>query len=128
MEILYIEDNIANLRLIERVMALRPSVHLLEAMTGAEGIALAAAHRPDLVMVDLHLPDVDGAEVVQRLRADPATRSLRVAVVSADATPGRVEQLLAGGADLYFTKPLDVGELLATIDDMVEACEADKAG
>jgi CheY-like chemotaxis protein len=119
-DVLYIEDNPANLRLIERVFALRPSVNLLEATNGHDGMELARAHQPDFVMIDLHLPDVDGAEIVRQLRDDPETGSLCLAIVSADATPSRVEQLLAGGADLYFTKPLDIAELLAAVDRLVE--------
>jgi PAS domain S-box-containing protein len=113
-EILCIEDNAANLRLMERIFALRPGVVLREATTGGAGLELAARHEPQLVMVDLHLPDLDGAEVVRRLRAETSVPC--VAVVSADASSSRVEQLLAGGADLYFTKPIDVEGVLATVD------------
>jgi PAS domain S-box-containing protein len=113
-EILCIEDNAANLRLMERIFALRPGVVLREATTGRAGLELAARHEPQLVMVDLHLPDLDGAEVVRRLRAE--TEVPCVAVVSADASANRVQQLLAGGADLYFTKPIDVEGVLATVD------------
>ncbi|MFH0945263.1 MAG: ATP-binding protein, partial [Planctomycetota bacterium] len=111
--VLYVEDNISNFRLVERVLALRGEVRLIPAMLGGLGLDLAREHRPDLVLLDLHLPDMNGEELLGRLRADPATRHIPVVVLSADATPGQVEQLLAAGARAYLTKPLDIGKLLA---------------
>jgi len=117
--ILYIEDNLSNFRLIERALALRANVRLLPAMLGGLGLDLAREHRPDLVLLDLHLPDMSGDELLARLRADPATREIPVIVLSADATPGQVERLLADGARAYLTKPLDIGAFLAAVDEVL---------
>jgi signal transduction histidine kinase/ActR/RegA family two-component response regulator len=114
--ILYIEDNVANLRLMESVLELRPSVGLITAMRGKLGVDIARDQHPDLVLVDLHLPDMDGREVVRRLRSEPSTAGLPVVVVSADATPGRAEEILDLGVDHYVTKPIDIQELIAIFD------------
>jgi signal transduction histidine kinase/ActR/RegA family two-component response regulator len=116
---LYIEDNLSNLKLIERVLLGRP-VKVLAAMQGALGLDLAREHSPDIVLVDLHLPGMDGEEVLARLRQEPRTATTPVIVLSADATPGRIERLLASGAEAYLTKPLDVDKFLWLIDDILE--------
>jgi PAS domain S-box-containing protein len=116
MVVLYIEDNVSNLRLVEQVLGRRPQTTLLSAMQGQLGLDLAREHRPDLILLDLHLPDVPGDEVLRRLREEPQTRGIPVVILSADATPGQVERLLAAGAQAYLTKPLDVRQLLALVD------------
>jgi signal transduction histidine kinase/ActR/RegA family two-component response regulator len=115
--VLYIEDNLSNLRLFERIVARRPGVTLLSAMQGSRGLELARDHRPQLIILDLHLPDVPGGEVLTRLLADPKTKAIPVVILSADATPGRMSRLLEQGARAYLTKPLDVRQLLALIDN-----------
>ena len=109
--VLYIEDNVANVRLVERIVADRHDLQLITAMQGRLGLELAVEHKPALVLLDLHLPDIGGDEVLRRLRDDPATSAIPVVVVSADATPGQIQRLLAEGARSYLTKPLDVREL-----------------
>src|ERR671932_1003965 len=89
--VLYIEDNLANLALIEHVLAHRPEVRLLAAMQGRLGLELAREHHPALLLLDLHLPDLAGEEVLRRLREDSATAGVPVVVLSADGTPGQVE-------------------------------------
>src|SRR3989442_1529261 len=115
--VLYIEDNLSNLRLLERITARRSGVTLLSAMQGSRGLELARDHRPHLIILDLHLPDMPGADVLARLRADPMTKAIPVVILSADATPGRMSSLLDQRARAYLTKPLDVRELLSLIDD-----------
>jgi signal transduction histidine kinase/CheY-like chemotaxis protein len=117
--LLLIEDNLSNLRLVERILKARPGVGLLSAMQGGLGLELARQHRPDLILLDLHLPDIPGDEVLHRLRADPATREIPIVVVSADATEGRIRRLRDSGATAYLTKPLDVAELLRLVDESV---------
>jgi CheY-like chemotaxis protein len=114
--VLYIEDNLSNLRLVERLIADRPGATLLTTMQGGLGLALAREHAPDLVLLDLHLPDMPGAEVLRSLRGDLRTRRIPVVIISADATPGQVERLREAGADAYLTKPLDVLELITILD------------
>lgn len=115
--LLLIEDNPSNVRLIEQVVARRPSLRLISAMKGALGLDLAREHRPDLVLLDLHLPDVSGEEVLRRLREDPATRAIPVVVASADAAPGTIERLVAAGARAYLTKPLNLRRLVEVMDE-----------
>ena len=119
--VLYIEDNLANVKLIERILRDRPGVRLLTAMQGRMGLELARRHRPDLILLDLHLPDVPGREVLHELLTTPETEQIPVAIISADATNGQVGRLLAAGARAYLAKPLDVGELLSIVDDVVAA-------
>ena len=93
--VLYIEDNLSNLRLIERLLVHRPEVRLIPAMQGRLGLQLAGEHRPDLILLDLQLPDLSGSEVLRRLREAPETRNTPVVVISADATPGQIDRVLA---------------------------------
>jgi phosphoglycerate-specific signal transduction histidine kinase len=117
--LLYIEDNLANLTLIETILAGRPAITLMSALQGQLGLDLAWEHRPDVILLDLNLPDLPGDEVLARLRADERTRATPVIVISADATHGRSDTLLGGGAQAYLTKPLDVDQFLGTIDRLV---------
>jgi signal transduction histidine kinase/ActR/RegA family two-component response regulator len=123
--VLYIEDNLSNLRLVERVVARRPRVTLLSAMQGSRGLELARDHAPHLIILDLHLPDLPGDEVLARLRADATMKTIPVVILSADATAGRITRLLQHGARAYLTKPLDVRQLLAVIDDTLRKRGAD---
>ncbi len=117
--LLYIEDNSSNRELIERVIVHRPSIELITETTGVAGVAAAREKRPDLVLLDLHLPDIWGDEVIRRLKRDPATAGIPVIMLSADATPRQIEKLLALGAEAYLTKPIDVRQLLAKLDEML---------
>jgi signal transduction histidine kinase/CheY-like chemotaxis protein len=117
--ILYIEDNLSNLRLIERLLARREQVDLVASMQGRLGIDLARQHHPSVILLDLHLPDIDGEEILARLREDPNTADIPVVILSADATTGRVQRLIAAGAHSYLTKPIDVRQLLTTIDGLL---------
>ena len=121
--VLYVEDNLSNVKLIQRLLAHRPEVRLVPAMQGRLGLDLALDHRPHLILLDLHLPDMPGEEVLLRLRAAPETRDIPVAVISADATPGRIRRLLASGARAYLTKPLDVRKLLEVLDETLKERE-----
>ena len=117
--VLYIEDNLPNLQLIERILAARRGVTLLSALQGRLGLELAHLHLPDLILLDLHLPDISGTEVLRRLRDDPATRDIPVVVISADATSGQIDRLTSAGAYAYLTKPFDVRQLLGIVDDIL---------
>jgi PAS domain S-box-containing protein len=113
--ILYIEDNLANFDLVEGVFARFGGLQLLSAMQGQIGLELAAQHRPDLILLDLHLPDIDGEEVLRRLRGGERTRDIPVIVLSADATPTQIERLKRRGAEDYLTKPLELGPFVTAV-------------
>jgi CheY-like chemotaxis protein len=117
--LLYIEDNLANLSLIETILASRPKWRTLPALQGQLGVELAREHRPDLILLDLHLPDIPGDEVLRRLRADERTTHIPVVIISADATTSSRQRLENAGADGYLTKPLDLDEFLSTLENFL---------
>ena len=115
--VLYIEDNPSNLRLVERIFKFRPGVRLLSAALGRHGIDLAREHHPDLILLDLHLPDIEGDEVMRQLQDDTVTREIPVIVLSADATSHLVERFQSMGVQNYLVKPLDVRDFLELLDE-----------
>src|SRR5207302_9483280 len=106
--VLYIEDNLSNLRLIESVLTHRPDVKLIPALDGRVVIGFARDHRPDLILLDMDLPGMHGLDVLQALQGDPASRDIPVVVVSADATERQKTRAIDGGAAHYLTKPIEV--------------------
>ena len=116
--IVYIEDNLANLKLVERIIEQRPAVRLIPAMQGQIGLDLVRQHQPDLVLLDLHLPDLNGDKILKLLQDDAATAEIPVVILSADATQHQIDRLQEAGATAYLTKPLDVRELLNLIDHL----------
>ncbi len=115
--ILYIEDNLSNLALIEQMLAERPGTALLTSMQGKVGLDLARQHTPDLILLDLHLPDLPGWDVLSQLKADSTTRHIPVVVISADATKRQMNRLMSAGAAHYLTKPLDVNKFFQVLDE-----------
>jgi len=113
--VLYIEDNFSNLMLVEELLKGEQNVELLTAMQGRIGLDLARKHAPDLILLDLHLPDLPGWDVLNQLQANDATRHIPVVVVSADATRQQIDRLTAGGARGYLTKPINVTEFLGVL-------------
>ena len=116
-DLLYVEDEIVNYTLVERIMEFRPKITLMHAPRGQVGIEMALAHRPKMVLLDLNLPDMDGSDVLRALRQNPATANIPVVILSANATPSAIERLLAAGARNYLTKPFDLDPFLAVIDE-----------
>ena len=115
---LHVEDNPLNARLVERVLDRRGDVRLVAASDGETALRLARERLPDLVLLDLNLPGMSGADVLGRLRADPATRDLAVVVVTAHE-PGRTSERLRGlGILECLPKPVDVGRLLELVDEV----------
>jgi len=104
--IVYIEDDPVNILLLEQYVALTSDVQLLVARDGESGLELARRWMPNLILLDMQLPDMSGLDVLDRLRADPATSGLRVVALSADAMPAQVTEAIARGAEAYWTKPL----------------------
>ena len=121
--ILYVEDNVPNIRLVEQLFAAQPQVNLISAMQGSVALDLARRHHVDLILLDLHLPDMAGAEVLDRLRADPATRMVPVVVLSADATDRQIARLIDRGARDYLTKPLDLARFVTVVAKMLNEHE-----
>ena len=122
--VLYIEDNLSNLRLVEAILARRPDLNVIAAMQGTLGLDLARQHLPDLVLLDLHLPDMAGQEVLRRLRAESPTADIPVIIISADATPSVIAEMLATGARGYVTKPIDVRRFLGILDETLREMDA----
>ena len=122
--VLYIEDSPSNVVLMERLLTRRPGVRLQHAPDGRTGLEMVKASRPSLVILDLHLSDMPGEEVLRRIWSDPSTRDVPVAVLSADASSGTQRQLRASGAIAYLTKPLDIAEVLRLIDEVVGGGQA----
>ncbi len=114
--VLYIEDNLANLTLVESMLEARPGLSLISALQGRLGLELARQHAPDLILLDLHLPDMHGADVLTGLREDPRTAGIPVLVISADATEDTIRRLRAANVADYLTKPLDLDAFLAAVD------------
>ena len=117
--VVYVEDEPANVVIVERLLARRPALRCVVAPDGASGIRAVRDADPLLVLLDLHLPDMPGEEVLAALRADPRTAGVPVVVCSADAQPERIAALRAAGASAYLTKPLDLAEVLRVVDAAV---------
>jgi len=118
--LLYVEDNPANLQLVERIVARRPDMRLLSARTGTLGIELARSARPDVILMDINLPGMSGIKAMQILRADTATAHIPVVALSANAMARDIERGLEAGFFRYLTKPIKVNEFLETLDVALE--------
>ncbi len=113
---LYVEDNEPNVRVIEHLVRLRPEWRMIHAATGRLGLALARAHTPDLILLDLHLPDMSGGEVLEELKRRPETAHAPVVILTADASTGKSRNLVLAGAERVLTKPLEVEVMLTLLD------------
>jgi CheY-like chemotaxis protein len=114
--LLCVEDNPANMKLVEQIIARDPNIHLLTASDGAHGIESARAFLPDVVLMDINLPDMSGIEALAMLRADPATASIPVIAVSANAMPRDIKKGLDAGFFRYITKPINVDDFTDALD------------
>ena len=121
--LLYVEDNPANLKLVEQLIARRPDLRLLTAVTGHLGIKLARTSQPEMILMDINLPDINGIEVLKILHEDPATAHLPIVALSANAMPRDIEKGLAAGFFRYLTKPIKVNEFMDTLDVALEYAE-----
>ena len=121
----YVEDNETNVEVMRGILALRPQVRLEVSMTGLDGLAAMRARRPHLLLLDMHLPDISGLELLRHLKAATDTADIPVVAVSADAMAEQIEAALAAGADRYLTKPVAVAEFLATVDGLLDRAETD---
>ena len=124
--VLYIEDNEPNVRVVEHIVRLRPNWRLIHAGLGQLGIDLVQAHHPDLVLLDLHLPDLRGPDVLTALKNRPETSAIPVTILTADASSAQPRWLLEAGADRFLTKPLDIDQLLGLLDEVIAGRDADR--
>jgi CheY-like chemotaxis protein len=118
--LLYIEDNPANMELVEQLIARRPELRLLKAVTGTLGIELARSALPDVILMDINLPGLSGTAALKILREDPATAHIPVVALSANAMPRDIESGLEAGFFYYLTKPIKVKEFMDTLDVALE--------
>lgn len=116
--VLYVEDNAANLRVVEAMLRHQTNLRLLSATNGEFGLELAKRYLPEIILLDIHLPGMDGYIVLDALKADPKTKNIPVIALSADAMPIDIEKGLQAGFKLYLTKPLKVAELMKAIDSV----------
>ena len=112
---------VAEMELVERILSRRAGMQMLSAMQRSLGLELARQHRPDLILVDLHLPDLPGHEVLRRLRAEERLRDIPVVMLSADATPGQIARLQSAGAHACLAKPIEVKHCLESLDATLPA-------
>ena len=122
--LLYVEDNPANLNLVEQLIKRRPDIRLLSARDGNLGVQLARAHRPDVILMDINLPGISGIEALRILREDLVTRHIPVVALSANAMPRDIEKGLVAGFFRYLTKPIKVNEFMDTLDAALEHAAA----
>jgi CheY-like chemotaxis protein len=116
--ILYIEDNPDNMLLVQRALEAR-GYKFLWAASGQAGLAEAESKRPDLILLDINLPDIDGYEVARRIRSHEALRSLPVIAITANALRGDAEKALNAGCDVYMSKPINIRELWAKVNSFL---------
>ena len=122
--LLYVEDNRANMALVEQLIERRPDMRLLGAEDATRGIALARAHQPDIILLDINLPGINGLQALKILQEDPATRHIPVLALSANAMPRDIERGLAAGFFRYLTKPIRVVEFMEALDTGLELAHA----
>ncbi|MFZ3253774.1 MAG: response regulator [Syntrophales bacterium] len=114
--LLYVEDNPANLKLVEQIIAHHPDIRLLIAVNGNSGIELARDNQPDVILTDINLPDINGFEVLKILREDPLTMHIPVIAISANAMQLDIERGLKAGFFRYITKPIKVNKFMEALD------------
>jgi len=123
MRILYVEDNDDNVYMLKNRLT-RAGFTVLVAINGTQGIAMATSEQPDLILMDVTLPDIDGGEATRRIKGDPATQRIPVIALTANAMPGDREKALAAGCDDFETKPVELQRLLGKIRALVPAASS----
>jgi CheY-like chemotaxis protein len=121
--LLYVEDNRANMQLVEQLIARRPDMRLLSAGDGTRGIALARTHQPEVILMDINLPGISGIQALKILRDDPETKHIPVLAISANAMPHDIRKGLEAGFFRYLTKPINVNDFMHALDMALEHAE-----
>jgi CheY-like chemotaxis protein len=121
--LLYIDDNTANVRLVDLLLEQRPGVRLVSADSGRLGLELARQHRPDVILLDMYLPDIQGIDFLRTIRQEPLLARTPVIVVSAEDDRQLPLQMIAAGAQVYLTKPLNLFEFFAALDAVLPRVE-----
>ncbi|HET6598745.1 MAG TPA: CHASE domain-containing protein, partial [Burkholderiaceae bacterium] len=119
----YVEDNETNVEVMRGILAQRPQVELDVSIAGLDGLAAIRTRRPDLILLDMHLPDISGLELLRHMKADPHLADIPVVMVSADALPEQIDAARQAGCAHYLTKPVNVGELLGVVDSLLESLD-----
>ena len=120
-KVLYVEDNDDNIYMLKMRLELLEDFEVVTAEDGEKGCAMARSERPDIILMDLEMPVVDGWEATRRLKADPQTRDIPIIALSAHALAGEREKALAAGCDEFDTKPIEFERLLATLRRVLAA-------
>ncbi|MDB5763724.1 MAG: hybrid sensor histidine kinase/response regulator [Herminiimonas sp.] len=121
---LYVEDNPANLKLVQEIIGFRPDIRLLTAADGSFGVELARGHLPDVILMDINLPGISGNEAMRMLRGDPKTAHIPVIALSANAMPRDIEKSMAFGFFRYVTKPINIEQFFEALDSALEIADA----
>jgi CheY-like chemotaxis protein len=125
--LLYVEDNPANLKLVEQILSFHTKLHLISARDGAQGIALARLHLPHVILMDMNLPGISGREARRILQDDPETAGIPVIALTANAMPHDVKAGLAAGFYRYITKPIKIDELIEAINSALELSKREQS-
>ncbi len=126
--LLYVEDNQANMQLVEQLIERRPDMRLLRAGNGTSGIALARIHLPDVILMDINLPGISGINALKILREDPSTANIPVLAISANAMPRDIKKGMDAGFVRYLTKPIKVNEFMEALDMALKLAETGSNG
>jgi CheY-like chemotaxis protein len=121
--LLYVEDNPANLMLVEQIIEGHPRISMMSASEGDQGVVLARTHLPDVILMDINLPGISGIEAMNILRKDPATKHIPITALSADAMTQNIEKGLEAGFFLYLTKPIKINELMSALYEALASVE-----
>ena len=124
--LLYVEDNPANMKLVEQIVERHPNIKLLTAVNGTRGIELALSAQPKVILLDINLPDINGIEVLKILNEDPATAHIPIVALSANAMPRDIALGLEAGFFQYLTKPINVNELMETLNKAIAYSEKNR--
>jgi PAS domain S-box-containing protein len=120
-KLLYIEDNLANLKLVKDILELNPRFELLTAVQGGMGIEMAQLHQPDIILLDLDLPDISGVEVLKSLREHPETRNSTIVIMSAEANENKIHKVFELGADDFLAKPINIKKFMELLEPVRKA-------